>query len=116
MWDPQHLKTYRSPQPVTGIALLLLFTVLVGPCPLLSFLILYAVGRTPLWGISQTQSLYLHTRQHRRKINEQHKTTTLRVGFEPTIQAFQRAKTVHALDREANVTEYEEEGRSRGLT
>jgi hypothetical protein len=27
----------------------------------------------------------------------------LRVGFEPTIPAFQQAKTVHALDREATV-------------
>jgi hypothetical protein len=26
-----------------------------------------------------------------------------RVGFEPTIPVFQRAKTVHALDRAANV-------------
>jgi hypothetical protein len=26
------------------------------------------------------------------------------VGFEPTIPAFQRAKTVHALDRVATVT------------
>jgi hypothetical protein len=25
------------------------------------------------------------------------------VGFEPTIPAFERAKTVHALDRPANV-------------
>jgi hypothetical protein len=25
------------------------------------------------------------------------------LGFEPTIPAFERAKTVHALDREANV-------------
>jgi hypothetical protein len=27
-----------------------------------------------------------------------------RVGFEPTIPAFEQAKTVHALDRAANVT------------
>jgi hypothetical protein len=27
-----------------------------------------------------------------------------RVGFEPTIQVFERAKTVHALDRKATVT------------
>jgi hypothetical protein len=26
-----------------------------------------------------------------------------RVGFEPTIPGFERAKTVHALEREANV-------------
>jgi hypothetical protein len=27
------------------------------------------------------------------------------VGFEPTVQVFERAKTVHALDRAATVTD-----------
>jgi hypothetical protein len=29
------------------------------------------------------------------------------VGFEPTIPVYERAKTVHALDRAANVISYE---------
>jgi hypothetical protein len=32
------------------------------------------------------------------------------VGFEPTILAFEQAKTVHALDREANVVGYSQFG------
>jgi hypothetical protein len=34
-----------------------------------SFLILYTVGRTLGWGISPSQRLYLHTKQHKRRIN-----------------------------------------------
>jgi hypothetical protein len=35
--------------------------------------------------------------------NEHRRTYILRVGFEHTIPAFERAKTVHALDRGATV-------------
>jgi hypothetical protein len=51
-------------------------------------------------GISPSQGRYLHTGQHK------HKRTQIlmpRVGFEPTIPAFERAKTVHASDRAATV-------------
>jgi hypothetical protein len=43
--------------------------------------------------ISQSQGRYLIQTQ----------TSTPRVGFEPTIPAFEGAKTVHALDRAATV-------------
>jgi hypothetical protein len=48
-------------------------------------------------GISPSQGRYLHTEQH--KQNKSTQTSILRVGFEPTIPVFERAKTVHALDR-----------------
>jgi hypothetical protein len=35
--------------------------------------------------------------------NKRTQTSMLRVGFEPTIPVFERAKTVHALDRAAAV-------------
>jgi hypothetical protein len=35
--------------------------------------------------------------------NKRTQTSMPRAGFEPTIPAFERAKTVHSLDREATV-------------
>jgi hypothetical protein len=51
-------------------------------------------------GISPSHGRYLHTEQH------EHKRTQIsmpRVGFEPTIPVFERANTIHALDRAATV-------------
>jgi hypothetical protein len=53
-------------------------------------------------GISPSQGRYLHTGQH--KQNKRTETSIPQVGFEPTIPVFERAKTVHALDRSATVT------------
>jgi hypothetical protein len=50
--------------------------------------------------INLAQGRYLHTEQHR--INA-HKTSMPQVGFESTIPVFERAMTVHALDRAATV-------------
>jgi hypothetical protein len=52
--------------------------------------------------ISPSQGRYLQTEQHKHRINA-HRYPCLWVGFEPTIPAFERAKTVHALDRAATV-------------
>jgi hypothetical protein len=55
--------------------------------------------------ISPSQSRYLHTGQHKHRINEYtHKIYMPWVGFEPTIPESERAKTVHALDCAATVT------------
>jgi hypothetical protein len=43
-------------------------------------------------GISASQGRYLHTEQH--KQNKLTETSVPRVGFDPTIPVFQRAKTV----------------------
>jgi hypothetical protein len=51
--------------------------------------------------ISPSQGRYLHTGQH--KENKRTQTSMPRMGLEPTIPAFERAKTVHALDRAATV-------------
>jgi hypothetical protein len=48
--------------------------------------------------ISPSQGRYLTQTQNKHK-----QTSMLRVGFEPTIPAFERAKTVHGLDRAATV-------------
>jgi hypothetical protein len=50
-------------------------------------------------GISPSQGRYLHTEQH--KQNKLTETFIPWVGFEPTIPAFELAKTVHSLDRAA---------------
>jgi hypothetical protein len=49
-------------------------------------------------GISPSQGRYLHTEQHKHRINTE-KHPWARLKFEPTIPVFERAKTVHALDR-----------------
>jgi hypothetical protein len=69
------------------------------------FLILYTVGRT-LWtgGISSSQGRYLHRTTQTE--NKRTRTSMPWVGFEPMIPVFERAKTVHATDREATVMNY----------
>jgi hypothetical protein len=77
----------------------------VGPWPLFKFLDLFTqsvglLGR----GISQSQGRCLHIGQY--KQNKRTQTYMLRVGFEPTIPVFEKAKTVHTLDRAATVIGY----------
>jgi hypothetical protein len=55
--------------------------------------------------ISPSQSRYLNKAQHKHRINAYTLQTYMHwVGFEPTITAFERTKTVHALDCGATVT------------
>jgi hypothetical protein len=71
---------------------------IVGPWPLFSFLIFYTVGRTPWMGdqpVARPQTQ-----------NKRTQTFMLQVGFESTIPVVEPAKTVHALDRAANVIGY----------
>jgi hypothetical protein len=73
----------------------------VEPWPLFQFLnqntVVGLLGR----GISPSKGHYLHTEQH--KQNKRIQTSMPCVGFEPMIPAFERAKTVHVLDRAATV-------------
>jgi hypothetical protein len=67
-------------------------------------IILQTVG---LFGrvISPSHGFYLNKGQHKHRINTYtHQKSMPCVGFEPTISASERAKTVHALDRSATVT------------
>jgi hypothetical protein len=52
-------------------------------------------------GISPPQGHYLHAKKKIQTHNKRTQTSTPRVEFEPTIPAFQRAKTLHAVDRAA---------------
>jgi hypothetical protein len=58
------------------------------------------LGRTP-WTGDQLVARPLPTTQTQ---NKHRQTSVPWVGFEPTIPMFERVKTVHALDRSANVT------------
>jgi hypothetical protein len=77
-----------------------------GPWPLVQFRNHFSqmvglLGRV----ISPSQARYLNTGQHKDRINAYiHQTSMPWVGFEPTIPAFERATTVHALDRAASLT------------
>jgi hypothetical protein len=54
--------------------------------------------------ISPSQCRYLNTGQHKHRINAYtHQTFMPWMGFESTIPASERAKTVHALDRAATM-------------
>jgi hypothetical protein len=72
-----------------------------GPRPLIQFRNHFSqtvgfLGR----GISPLQGHYLHTGQHKHRINAYtHQTSMPWVGLEPTIPASERAKTVHAIER-----------------
>jgi hypothetical protein len=63
------------------------------------FLIQYTAGRTSSTG-SQPVTRPLHTHRTQTQ-NKRTQTSMPRVGFKPTIPAFERAKIVHALDRAA---------------
>jgi hypothetical protein len=63
-----------------------------------NFLILYTVGRTP-WTGDQPVTRPLATHRTTQTWNKSTQTSMPRVGFEPPIPVFERAKTVHALDR-----------------
>jgi hypothetical protein len=61
-------------------------------------LIFYTDGRTPWTGDQPVaRPKPTHTGQHKHRINAH--TSMPQMGFEPTIPAFERPKTVHALDR-----------------
>jgi hypothetical protein len=66
-----------------------------------SFLILYRGGRTPWMGISSYQGRYLHTEQYRH--NKRTHISMPRVGFDPMIPVFERAKAIHVSGRAATV-------------
>jgi hypothetical protein len=94
-----NLKGYgiKRSRPISRYYLSMALQPFVEPWPLFQFLELFTrsvglLGR----GISSSQGLYLHTRQH--KQNKRTQTSMPQVGFEPTIPVFERAKTVHALD------------------
>jgi hypothetical protein len=80
-----------------------LYSALLGPGLFFSFVIFFTqpVGLLQRM-ISPSQGCYLHrTTQTQNKST--HKHPWLGVGFEPTIPAFEREKTVHALDSAATV-------------
>jgi hypothetical protein len=62
------------------------------------------VGRTPWKGdhlVARSLPVHKHRKTH---TQHKHKTSMPRVGFERTVPASARAKTVHALDGSATVT------------
>jgi hypothetical protein len=72
------------------------------PWPLIQFPNLYTVGRTPRTS-DQPVERPLPGHRTAQTQNERSQTSSPRVGFEPTIPAFERAKTVRALDSAATV-------------
>jgi hypothetical protein len=73
-----------------------------GPPSLFLFLNLYIIGRAPSTG-HQPVARPLPTERTPSTQNKRTQPSMPRVGFEPTIPVFERAKTVHVLDRAAAV-------------
>jgi hypothetical protein len=76
---------------------------LVGPWPLFSFWIFCTVSKTP-WTVDQPVARPLPTLKTAQPQNKPTQTSMPRVVFESTIPAYERAKTVHALDLAATGT------------
>jgi hypothetical protein len=98
----------KTPKPIhpsihPSIYLSMALQAVFGPWPLLQFLNLYIVGRT-LWTGYQPAARPLLTHRTTQTQNKRTHTSMSPVGCEPTIPAFERAKTVHALDHAATVT------------
>jgi hypothetical protein len=68
----------------------------------LRFLMLYTVCRNP-WAEDQPVARPVPTHRTAQTHNKRKQISMHRVGFEPTISAFERAKTVHALDSAATL-------------
>jgi hypothetical protein len=79
-----------------------LYSPLLGPGLLFSFVIFFTqpVGLLG-WVISLSQGRYLHRTKQTQ--NKRTQTSMPWVEFEPMLPVFERAKTVHALDRAATV-------------
>jgi hypothetical protein len=77
-----------------------LYSPLLGLGRFFSFLVFYTVGRT-LWTGDHTVARPLPAHRTAETQNKNTQTSMPHAGFEPTIPVFQRAKTVHALDRAA---------------
>jgi hypothetical protein len=75
----------------------------VGPCPLLQFgNPFYTDAKTP-WTSDQPVARPLPTHRSTQTQNKCTQTAMPRLRFEPTIQAFELANIIHALDRAAIV-------------
>jgi hypothetical protein len=79
---------------------LLLCRPLLGLGRFFGFFIFYKVDRTP-WTGDQSVARPLPVHRTTQTQNKRTQTSMPRVGFERTIPVFERAKTVHALDRVA---------------
>jgi hypothetical protein len=67
-----------------------------------SFFIFYTVVRIP-WTGDEPVARPLSAHRTAQTENKRTRTSMPQVGFEPTMPVFERAKTVHALDRAATV-------------
>jgi hypothetical protein len=88
-WDYQFLFFLLALQPLWAVC---------------QFSDIFTAGRTPWTGHQLvSRPLPKHRTAKTQKNTYTHQTSMLYVGFEPTITASERAKTVHALDRSATV-------------
>jgi hypothetical protein len=97
-----YLGEYSKTRPKLSTISIYGSTALVDLGRFFSFLILYTLGRIP-WTRDQPVARPLPTQRTTHTQNKRIQTSMPWTGFEPTIPALERAKTVHALDRAATV-------------
>jgi hypothetical protein len=101
--DKKAFKINQSISLSTYLSICLsIYSPLLDPGRFFSFLILYTVGNTP-WTRDQPVAMSLPTYRTTQTHNKRTQTSMSWVEFEHTIPAFERAKTVHALDCAATV-------------
>jgi hypothetical protein len=88
---PTHPSTHPPTYPPTYLFIYLLLYSPCGPWPLFQFLSLYRVSRT-LWTGDKPVARPLPTHRATLTQNKCRQTSMPRVGFEPTIPVFERAK------------------------
>jgi hypothetical protein len=91
---------HRPIKPIYLSIYLWLYSPLLGLALFFGFFIFYTVGRTP-WTEDQAFARPLPSHRTAQLQNKRTQTSMPQVGFEPTIPVFERAKTVHVLDRAA---------------
>jgi hypothetical protein len=79
------------------------YSPLLGPSLLFSFVIFFTDGKTP-WPSDQPVARPLPTHRRTQPQNKRTQTPMPRMGFEPTIPAFQWTERVHVSERAATVT------------
>jgi hypothetical protein len=94
----------RRPPDMEGFFFQWLYSPSLGPGLIFQFLNIFTQTVELLVRvISPSQGLYLYTGQHKHRKTHKHINIHASVGFEPTIPASERAKTVNVSDRSATV-------------
>jgi hypothetical protein len=111
-----YLSLCLSVRPLVHLSIYLwLYSPLLDLCHFFSFLILYTVCKTPCTG-DQPAARPIPTYRTTQTQNKRRETSLPWGGFKPTIPMFERATTLHALDRTGTVIDAKVLNRTQRLS